>query len=125
MDKTNDVKFVKRIQRNSSYVMNGAVCGFGNPPRQLTYKSSQFNPVAYVQWEPEVHVYGSYYAYNPGLDASQRPDDIEGIGTRHWKGAVILGFDARAHFIPVKQFRQEQARRPGLLWCNPGTKDGT
>src|SRR5262245_44264546 len=43
-DKTNSVKFAKRIQRNSSYVMNGAVCGFGNSPRKRTYRTSDFNP---------------------------------------------------------------------------------
>lgn len=91
----------------------------------MTHKTSQFSPAAYVQWEPEVHNYGSYYAYNPGRDGSQRPDDAEGIGTRHVKGAVVLGFDSRAHFIPVKKFKTEANSFPGLLWCNPGSKNGT
>jgi prepilin-type N-terminal cleavage/methylation domain-containing protein len=124
MDKSNNVQFVKRIQRVSSYVMNGAVCGFGNPPRKLTYRTSQFNPAAYAQWEPEVHQYGSSYAFNPGYDASQKPNDIEGIGRRHLKGATVLGFDSRAHFILVPKFQQEAAAFPGLLWCNPGSANG-
>jgi hypothetical protein len=124
LDKTNHISFIKRIQRVSSYVMNGAVCGYGNHPSTRTYKISQFKPAAFVQWEPEVHNYGSYYAYNPGLDASQKPDEAEGIGKRHLKGAIILGFDSRALFIKIKTFRDEASRYPGLLWCNPGSRDG-
>jgi len=37
------------------------------------------------------------YAYNKGHDASQIPNDTEGIGNRHVKGAGIIGFDARVH----------------------------
>jgi prepilin-type N-terminal cleavage/methylation domain-containing protein len=125
LDKTNSITFIKRVQRVSSYVMNGAVCGFGNSPPGRTYKISQFTPAAYVNWEPEPHNFGSYYAYNSGLDASQLPNEAEGIGKRHIKGAVILGFDARALFIKVETFRQEASSFPGLLWCNPGSKDGT
>jgi len=124
LDKTNSVDFIKRIQRVSSYVMNGAVCGYGSHPPTKTYKISQFTPAAYVQWEPAVHNFGSYYAYNSGLDASQKPDETEGIGQRHVKGAVILGFDARSLFISVAAFRREAAQCPGLLWCNPGSRDG-
>jgi prepilin-type N-terminal cleavage/methylation domain-containing protein len=125
LDKTNSITFVKRIQRVSSYVMNGAVCGYGNHPANHTYKISEFNPAAYVHWEPEPHNFGGYFAYNSGLDASQLPNEAEGIGKRHIKGAVILGFDSRALFITVDTFRREAASFPGLLWCNPGTKDGS
>lgn len=124
LDKTNNVNFVKRLQRVSSYVMNGAVCGYGGFSGGRTYKISQFNPTAYVMWEPEPHDFGGYYAYNSGLDASQLPNEAEGIGKRHVKGAVILGFDARALFIKVETFRQEALATPGLLWCNPGSKNG-
>jgi len=128
--KEND-NFKRRIQRVSSYIMNGAVCGFGdyNPARR--YKISQFNPGAYVQWEPKVNNYGGYFAYNPGLDASQvpqpsgpPPDLTEGIGNRHGKGAGILGFDARVHWISILSFNQEASRFPGLLYCVPNSPTG-
>ncbi|HEV8543406.1 MAG TPA: DUF1559 domain-containing protein [Verrucomicrobiae bacterium] len=125
LDRTNSITFIKRIQRVSSYVMNGAVCGYGMHPPTRTYKISEFNPAAYVMWEPEPHNFGGYFAYNSGLDASQLPNEAEGIGKRHIKGAVILGFDARALFISVATFRKEASNYPGLLWCNPGTRDGT
>ena len=130
LDKTNAIDFVKRLQRVSSYIMNGAVCGYGalnqNYPRGSTsYKLSAFNPVAYVHWEPAVNNFGSYYAYNSGLDASQYPNDKEGIGKRHVKGAVIAAFDGHVHFILLPKFREESAKPgTGLLWCNPGTRDG-
>ena len=124
LDRTNDISFIRRGQRVSSYVMNGAVCSFGRFTSGKTYKISQFNPTAYVQWEPEVHNYGGVWNYNPAGDAAQRPDEAEGIGKRHKKGAVIMGFDARVHFIPLSKFAQESANRPGLLWCNPGTPNG-
>jgi prepilin-type N-terminal cleavage/methylation domain-containing protein len=130
LDKTNNVNFTHRIQRVSSYIMNGAVCGFGdlngNSPRGHTsYKITDFDPAAYVHWEPAVNNFGGYYAYNSGEDASQYPNDAEGIGKRHIKGAVIDGFDGRVHFIQLQTFKTESLRPGrGLLWCNPGTPDG-
>ncbi len=104
--------------------MNGAVGGYDRYDPQKRYKITQFKPQAYCQWEPKVNNYGGFYAYNPGLDASQRPDQFEGIGNRHGKGAVILGFDTHTHFILLKTFQSEGLNTPGLLWCNPGTPNG-
>lgn len=118
LDKKGNQDFIHRIQRVSSYIMNGAVCGFGtyNKP---TFKISQFNPVAYVQWEPKVNNYGGYYAYNSGLDASQIPNNEEGIGNRHGTGAAILGFDSRVRWISLLEFNREANSNPGLLYCTP------
>ena len=135
-DRKGNQDFIKRIQRVSSYVMNGAVCGFGNYVADYLktghkFKISQFPASAYVQWEPKVNNYGSYYAYNSGQDAcqvpqpSQPPPDLtEGIGKRHGNGAGILGFDTRVHWISVRSFDQESKNHPGLLFCNPGSKTG-
>lgn len=118
LDKKENPDFVNRIQRVSSYIMNGAVCGFGAISKPK-YKITQFSPAAYVQWEPKVNKYGGSYAYNRGLDASQKPNDEEGIGNRHGKGAGILGFDSRVHWISLLSFKQEATRDPGLLYCDP------
>ncbi len=123
LDRTNDVSFVKRGQRVSSYIMNGAVCGYGKLFNK-TYKISQFKPDAYVQWEPQVHDYGGIWNYNSAGDAAQYPNDAEGIGKRHQKGAVIMGLDARVHFIPLSKFAQEAVNKPGLLWFSPGSPQG-
>jgi hypothetical protein len=125
---TNILNFKRRIQRVSSYVMNGAVCGFGaleGHKPNMSYKISDFSPAAYAQWEPAVLNFGGYYAYNSGQDASQNPNDTEGIGKRHVIGGIVMGFDGRAHFISFKKFHDEAASpAKGLLWCNPGTSNG-
>ena len=136
LDRRQNQDFIRRLQRVSSYVMNGAVCGFGKYVSDFQksgrkFKISQFTGGAYVQWEPKVNYYGAFYAYNPGLDACQKPepsqpppDLTEGIGKRHATGAAILGFDTRVHWISVRSFDQESARHPGLLYCNPGSPTG-
>jgi prepilin-type N-terminal cleavage/methylation domain-containing protein len=118
LDKQGNDDFIRRVQRVSSYIMNGAVCGFGAVAKPK-YKISQFNPMAYVQWEPKVNNFGGYYAYNSGLDASQRPDETEGIGNRHGTGAGILGFDTHVRWISLKEFDREAQLNPGLLYCTP------
>src|SRR2546430_7741606 len=69
--------------------MNGAVCSFGRYTAGKTYKITAFNPAAYVHWEPEIQRFGAVYSSNSGFDASQYPNETEGIGHRHKKGAVI------------------------------------
>jgi prepilin-type N-terminal cleavage/methylation domain-containing protein len=126
LDRKENKDFIYRIQRVSSYIMNGAVCGFGAYARPR-FKISQFNPSAYVQWEPKVNNEGGPngpYAYNVGHDASQIPNNTEGIGNRHGKGAGILGFDSRVHWISLRSFDLEATRRPGLLYCVPGSPNG-
>jgi prepilin-type N-terminal cleavage/methylation domain-containing protein len=126
LDRKENNDFIYRIQRVSSYIMNGAVCGFGAVKRPK-YKITDFNPAAYVQWEPKVNNEGSAkgpFAYNTGHDASQIPNAQEGIGNRHIKGAGIMGFDARVHWISFLKCTQEASAHPGLLWCVPNSPTG-
>lgn len=83
LDKTNEVSWQKRQQRVSSYIQNGAVCAFDKLGVGKTFKHSQFNPAAYVMWEPDIKNYGGVYGPNPGHDASQYPNKDEGVGRRH------------------------------------------
>ena len=125
LDRTNHVSWIKRRPKLSSYIMTGAVCAFGRNPGGKTYKLGQFNPVAYVMWEPEIRNYGEAWSSNPGYDASQYPSVEEGIGKRHKKGAVILAFDAHVHFIKYDDFQREaRSNKPGLLWSVPDSKTG-
>jgi prepilin-type N-terminal cleavage/methylation domain-containing protein len=128
LDSKANKDFIYRIQRVSSYIMNGAVCHFDRYNAQKSkIKITRFNPAAYVQWEPKVNNEGGAngpFAYNTGHDASQIPNDREGIGNRHVKGAAILGFDTRVHWISLKTFAQEAANHPGLLWCDPDSPTG-
>ena len=86
LDYENDVDFVRRIQRVSSYIMNGAVCGFGDyvsdfQARGHKFRMSDFTPAAWMQWEPKVNKFGGYFAYNSGQDASQIPTTPRGLAT--------------------------------------------
>ena len=67
---------------------------------------------------------GQLWVHHTGHDASQIPNPTEGIGNRHVKGAAILGFDSRVHWISRLKFDQEASRFPGLLWCVPGSPTG-
>ena len=124
LDRTNHLSWQKQQQRISSYIMNGAVCAFARiTPR--TFKLTSFNPAAYVMWEPEIKNFGGIWGPNQGHDASQYPNDQEGIGRRHKKGAVITGFSGQVHFIKFEDFQREQRQnKPGLLWCVPDSKTG-
>jgi len=125
LERTNDVSFQHPGQRVSSYIMNGAVCGFGRFTKSPTYKLSAFNPAAYALWEPEIRSFGGLYGPNVGQDASQYPSESEGIGHRHKKGAVITGFSGQVHFITYETFQREQNHnKPGLLWCVPDSPTG-
>jgi hypothetical protein len=124
-NKTNLDSFVKRQPNLSSYIMNGAVCRFGNLSRSPTYKLSAFNPAAYVHWEPDIRNFGGVWGANSGLDASQYPNEDEGIGHRHKKGAVVAGFGGHVSFITYDAFQREQRdNKPGLLWCVPDSRTG-
>jgi prepilin-type N-terminal cleavage/methylation domain-containing protein len=118
LDKQGNKDFIQRVQRISSYIMNGAVCGFGTYS-QPKFRISQFSPSAYVQWEPKVNLYTTRYAYNSGFDASQIPNAEEGIGNRHGKGAAILAFDSHVRWISLTEFNGQASLNPGLLYCAP------
>jgi hypothetical protein len=124
LDNTNHVSWQKRGQRISSYIMNGAVCSYGRLPRS-SHRHSAFNQAAYAMWEPDIKNFGGVWGPNIGMDASQFPNEQEGVGRRHKKGAVILGFSGQVHFIAFEAFQREQRlRKPGLLWCAPDSRTG-
>lgn len=138
LDKTNasyNQYYAGRANKLSTYIMNGAVCGYGTWPPKIggmqgkrpnSYKISAFKPMAYVMWEPDENngnpPIGSF-TYN---DASSFPDKVEGVGRRHVKGAIISAFGGHVEYIKFEKFVAEQSdpRNPGLLWCNPGSQDG-
>jgi len=124
LDRTQHISWQKRRQRLSSYIMNGAVGGFGRlEPR--TYKLGAFNPAAYAMWEPDIKNFNGVWGPNVGHDASQYPSESEGVGRRHKKGAVITGFSGQVHFIRFEDFQNEQkSNKPGLLWCVPDSRTG-
>jgi type II secretory pathway pseudopilin PulG len=130
-DKTNaafNPYYAKRQNKLSTYLMNGAVDGYGScgPDGSRTYTLSAFKPAAYMMWEPDE---ANYYKYYPGLscynDASSAPSQGEGLGRRHGKrGGILLAFGGHVVAVSYESFNKERLNEPGLLWCVPGSRDG-
>jgi len=121
----------------TSYVWNGAVCGYGSPNdgsragiAPKSHKITRFKPLNILQWEADRM---TPFWFN---DCSSFPD--EGISGRHGKGATVGLISGSTRSIPIKLFYSngfagQSGQRgatipPGLLpndlWCNPGTQNG-
>jgi prepilin-type N-terminal cleavage/methylation domain-containing protein len=124
-----DVKskyYTARANKQSTYIMNGAVCGYAD-----TYRSAKitqvWSPMCYIQWEPDENLGNppiGAFAYN---DASSFPDRNEGVGRLHQKGAIVLAIGGHVQFLAIKDFVREQTNAPaakGLLWWSPWTANG-
>lgn len=142
-DKTNTPQLLRLYSQRTvlitSYVWNGAVCGYGRieNSRPNTFKLSAFKPNAILQWETDEL---EPFFFN---DTSSFPD--EGISQRHGggkpysiavdvKGGATVGlFDGSAQYIKYKKFyelagrvnqRGATVRGPNELWCAPDRPDG-
>jgi len=126
--------YPQRMNKLSSYIMNGAVCGYGKLPASGTTKptsvkiTSLWSQMCYVMWEPDETLNNiGAFAFN---DASSFPDHNEGVGKLHISGAIIMSVDAHVSFIKFTDFNREQNVPPagasgkGLLWWYPGSIDG-
>ena len=122
-----------RLNRITSYVMDGAACGFGATASVKV--TAAWSPMCYVLWEPDENVSGPG---NPGAfefnDAANFPNEKEGIGRLHSKkGGEILALGGHVEFLTQAQFRMSSTNVPGqgpgpggktYLWWNPLTTDG-
>jgi len=129
-------KYLK--QRNnqlSSYVMNGAVCGYGSYPRggDDSCKITEiWSPTCYLLWEPDETLMKNgtpvgAFAFN---DAASYPDDTpglaEGLGTLHGKsGGVMLQVGGSTEFVLMTRFKSLSTDpNKNVLWWNPLTTNG-
>jgi prepilin-type N-terminal cleavage/methylation domain-containing protein len=127
LDPTNAPKFDTRINKLSTYVVNGAVCGYGNLGPK-SYKQGDFRQDAYIMWEPadtNPLLNPSYNNYN---DGSSYPDPTMdfALGTRHGKdGGNVVVVSGSVQFVLYRVWAN-LAKQPEKtqLWCNPGTADG-
>ena len=120
LDKTNTVAWRGRANKMSSYLMNGAVCGFGAVSaagQPGSYKTSQFLSDCIIYWQA--------LEANPGdfNDGSSSP--AEGITKLHSVGTTVGVIDGHIEYFKTVNFYKE-ANIPGKnrLWCNPASKDG-
>lgn len=126
--------YSQRENKLSSYVQNGAVCGYGSR-NDGCRRTDIWSPMCYLFWEPdERNPYPTPDSPPIGAldfnDGSSPPDQSQGIGRTHGSGAIVLAMDAHAEFMTYETFQQTQLNPPGggtqkgLWWWNPYTSDG-
>ncbi len=119
-DDTNSPLFRLRGQQISSYVMNGAVCGYGrgqNPPAKLT----QLKPSGVAFWECANNTAEDNETWFN--DGASSPD--ENTSARHGKVALYGAFDGSAQLMQLTAWMGKAGENiPNELWCYPGSSDG-
>lgn len=115
LDKTNVATYRQRGMRLSSYIMNGAVCGYQIRP--TVFKQNQFQSDAIILWQSNER--------NPGdfNDGSSTPN--EGITRLHNEGTTVGVVTGSVEYLKRLKFNQEVSRQPGRLWCVPNSRTGT
>lgn len=116
LDVTNTVAWRGRAQKISSYLMNGAVCGFGRVSPD-SFKAPRFRPDAVIFWQA--------LETNPGdfNDGSSSPD--EGITKLHSIGTTLGVIDGHIEYLKTLKFYAEVANPyKNRLWCAPDTVNG-
>jgi prepilin-type N-terminal cleavage/methylation domain-containing protein len=116
LDKISTPSWSSRNQKLSSYLVNGAVGGYGGiSPR--SYKVGQFRQDAMIFWQA--------LETNPGdyNDGSSRPN--EGVTKLHSLGTTVGVVDGHVEFLKtVKFYEIVNDPNKNRLWCNPGSTDG-
>ena len=125
LDLTNTPDFRARINKLSTYVMNGAVCGFGSIAPK-SYHQSQFRQDAYIMWEPADT--SPVLGVNNYNDASSSPDPTSdfALGNRHDKtGGLVVTACGSVAFVTTNVWdRLARASGKNQIWCDPGTVTG-
>ena len=119
-DNTNSTLFQMRDQQISSYVMNGAVCGYTNA-LYPSVKLSRLSPAGVAFWECANNTADeNQWLFN---DGASRPD--ENTSARHGKVAIFGVFDGSARLMRLTEWT-EKMNDPNAneLWCYPGSPDG-
>jgi prepilin-type N-terminal cleavage/methylation domain-containing protein len=136
--------FTKDLRANelSSYVMDGAVCGFPGSPVTVTHtcKTPQvWSPLCYLMWEPDENTLGpgdpGAFEFNDGSNyPTVPPVGAEGIGPLHSKkGGNALCLDGHVQFVLVNDFKADSAtplgKGPGpggktYLWWSVYSQNG-
>jgi prepilin-type N-terminal cleavage/methylation domain-containing protein len=127
MDKTNSAYFKVRTppayQNITSYIYSTSSCGF--PPQTgpdswnhgLGLKWSRFRVDDILIWEPDERI---TFNFN---DAADEP--WEYCTARHNGGSVIGCYGGGVEYMKYNKFVQEAAKKPGRLYCKPGSPSGT
>ena len=119
-DDTNSPLFKLRPQQLSSYVINGAVCDYGNAVDNEP-KLAQMPPAGVAFWECNN---GTAQENEENFnDGASSPD--ENTSGRHGKVAILGSFDGSAALMQLTAWTAKmQSASANELWCYPGTTDG-
>ena len=119
----------QRANQLSTYIMNGAVCGFvgKNPP----YKLSNIKQAGVLLWEPD-DKQGSasgFWGYNDGSSAPYGSSSNDyGASRRHYPGCNLLFCDGHVEFkkyeTAIAECQSPATQGPNEFWWNPGQSDG-
>ena len=108
--------YTSRNNKLSTYLMNGAVDGFGGISPK-SYKQGNFTQDAIIMWQAAEP--------NPGdwNDGSSSP--AEGITLIHNSGTTVGVVDGHVEYMKTLIFSRLAAQSiKNRVWCNPGTPDG-
>jgi prepilin-type N-terminal cleavage/methylation domain-containing protein len=110
------INYNSRAQKLSSYLMNGAVNGYGSIGGS-SYKVSQFRQDAIIFWQA--------LETNPAdfNDGSSNPD--EGITKLHNLGTTVGVVDGHVEYMKTIVFYEEEAiPTKNRLYCSPSSPNG-
>jgi len=119
IDDTNSALFKLRGQQISSYVMNGAVCDYGNI--QTPVKLSQLNPMGIAFWECANNTKDENATlFNDGASSPS-----ENTSARHGSVAIYAAFDGSAALMKLSLWATKMYEpNANELWCYPNSPDG-
>jgi prepilin-type N-terminal cleavage/methylation domain-containing protein len=125
LDLTNTLDFSQRINKLSTYVMNGAVCGYAELVTK-TYHQGDFRPDDYIIWEPSDS--NPILGQNNYHDGSSFPDagtDFS-LSARHDNlGGLVVTACGSVSFVTTNIWNKLAAStNKNQVWCDPGTADG-
>jgi len=121
--------WLNRVDKLSTYLMNGAVIGFDPIAHPIPYRLSEVKMEAVLIWEPDisqgspasVYADGSSFPYYPGTGDY-------GVSRRHLPGCNLLFIDGHAEFkkyeIGIAECEAPSADGPNEFWWNPAQSDG-
>jgi prepilin-type N-terminal cleavage/methylation domain-containing protein len=126
LEDTNNALFKTRMQQSSSYLMNGAACGYYRAsanlyPNYPLVKLGQISPGGVAFWEcaNNTAIENLLY-YN---DGSATPDEIK--DARHNQTFVSGAFDGSARLMPLASWAQKAVEpTANELWCYPQSPNG-
>ena len=116
LDRTNLPAWKSRAQKLTSYLMNGAVGGYGKISPN-SYKAMQFRQDAIILWQA--------LETNPAdwNDGSSSPE--EGVTKLHSLGTTVGVVDGHIEYLKTAKFYTEiNIPTKNRLFCNPGTVNG-